>query len=58
MSKNPKELMKVENFLNKMRTFNEIFQKNVAFGIIKSHKKQGFTVTLKKVFLEKRQGMS
>lgn len=49
--------MKVENFLNKMRTFNETFQKNVAFGIIKSHKKQGFTVTLKKAFLEKRHGM-
>ena len=43
-------------FLNDKRTLNEIFRKDVTYDNIKSHKKQGFTLSSEDTFLEKPQG--
>ena len=36
--------------------FDEIFRRDVTYDNLKSHKKQGFTLSLKNTFLEKLQG--
>ena len=43
-------------FLNDKRTLNEIFRKDVTYDNIKSHKKQGSTLSSEDTFLEKPQG--
>ena len=43
-------------FLNDKRTLNEIFRKDVTYDNVKSHKKQGFTLSSEDTFLEKPQG--
>ena len=48
--------MLTENDLNDLSNFNEIFRKDVAYDNIESHKKQGFTLSLEYVVLEKPQG--
>ena len=42
--------------LKDFRNFNKIFRKDVAYDNIKSHKKQGFALSLENTFLEKSQG--
>ena len=39
-----------------LRNLNEIFWKDVTFDKIKSHKKQGFTISLEDTFFEKSLG--
>ena len=41
--------------LNDLSNFNKIFRKDVTYDNIKSHKKQGFTLSLEDIFLEKPQ---
>ena len=36
---------------------NQVLKKDVTYDNIKSHKKQGFTLSLENMFLEKRQGI-
>ena len=36
---------------------NQVLRKDVTYDNIKSHKKQGFTLSLENMFLEKRQGI-
>ena len=59
MSKKPKTSMKIdENYsclLNYLRSFNEIFRKDVTHDNIKSHKKQGYTLSLEDEFFKKSQ---
>ena len=38
-----------------LRNFNEIFRKDVTYNNIKSHKNEGFTLSLEDTFLEKSQ---
>ena len=38
-----------------MRNFNEIFRKDVTYDNTKSHKSQGFTLSLEDTFFEKPQ---
>ena len=45
-------------FWNDLKTLSEIFRKNVFYDNIKSHKKQGFTLSLEDTFPEKQQGWS
>ena len=47
--------MKVAN-LNNSRDFNEIFRKDVTYDNVKSHRKQGFTLSLEGVFFETPYG--
>ena len=42
---------------NDLRNFNKTFRKDVSYDNIKSHKKQGFTLSMKHAFLEKPQGL-
>ena len=42
--------------LKDFRNFNEVFRKDVTYDNIKSHKKQGFALSLENTFLEKPQG--
>ena len=46
-----------ENLHIEFRNFNEILRKNITCNNIKSHKKQGFILSLKNTFLEKAQGV-
>ena len=39
-----------------MRNFNEIFRRGVTYDNFKSHKKQGFTLSLKDMFFKKPHG--
>ena len=49
MSKNPKNGELVNVFLLKVvRNFSDVFGENVAYDNIKSHKKQGFTLSPEK----------
>ena len=52
--------MKIANnssyLLNDLRSFNEIFRKDVAYANIIIHKKPGFTLSLEDTFLKKPQG--
>ena len=41
--------------LNYLRSFNEIFRKDVTHDNIKSHKKQGYTLSLEDDFFKKSQ---
>ena len=43
-------------FISSERSFNKIFRKDVTFDNIKSHKKQGFTLSLENTFFGKPQG--
>ena len=45
-----------ENLHIEFRNFNEILRKDITCNNIKSHKKQGFILSLKNTFLEKAQG--
>ena len=47
--------MKVAN-LNNSRDFNEIFRKDVTYDKVKSHRKQGFTLSSEGVFFETPYG--
>ena len=40
------------NLLNDLRNFNEISRKDVTYDNIKSHSKQGFTLSLEDTFFE------
>ena len=42
----------------RLADFNEIFRKDVTCDTIKSHKKQGFTLSLIVTFLKKSQGVN
>ena len=44
-------------FISSEREFNEIFRKDVLWDNNKSHKKQGFTLSLEETFFEKPQGV-
>ena len=46
---------KSSHLLNDQKDFNEIFRKHVTYDNIKSHKKQGFTLSLEDAFLGKPQ---
>ena len=41
-----------------MRNFNEIFRKDMTYDNIKSHKKQGFTLSIEDAFNGKTTGGS
>ena len=41
-------ILKSSYLLNDMRNFNETFRKNLAYANIKSHKKQGFSISQEK----------
>ena len=45
------------NLMNDLRNFNEIFRKDLTYDNNKSHKKQGFPLSLEDTFFEKPQGV-
>ena len=49
-------LRNVKEIIGDLRNFSEIFRKDKTYNNIKSHTKQGFTLSLEDAFLEKLQG--
>ena len=47
----------LRNLLNYLKNFNEIFREDVTYDNIKSHKKQGFILSLGDTVLGKPQGI-
>ena len=47
----------LRNLLNYLKNFNEIFREDVTYDNIKSHKKQGFILSLRDTVLGKPQGI-